>query len=243
MALIDNSGATVPEFHRLLTCNRFACVYGLCEVSVNDNRQKAQRSMATQLTMLCSAATAASRVGAFPARDQPLDVAGFDKARRRSIAPKPAVVLRSPARAAGETAAALGFAATLEDRLADMEFGVWEGRSLAEIHTTQPQELERWIAQPERGAPSGETFDQVRQRIRPWLAAMERTDRRVLAITHAAIVRAVLAEALELPDRSAMRFDIAPLSAVRLSFNREWRMQELQVASFAGALAKPPVEL
>ena len=242
MTLIDNSGATVPEFHRLLTCNRFVCVYGLCEVSVNDNRQKA-RSMATQLTMLCCAATAASRVGAFPARDEPLDDAGLDKARQRSIAPEPAVVLRSPARAAGETAAATGFTATVEDRLADMDFGVWEGRSLAEIHMTQPQELERWITQPERGAPSGETLDQVRQRVRPWLAAMERTDRRVLAITHAAIVRAVLAEALELPDRSAMRFDIAPLSAVRLSFNREWRMQELQVASFAGALAKPPAEL
>jgi len=183
--------------------------------------------MATRLILLCCAATGSSRAGAFPSRDEPLDDGGRDKARRRSIGPRPDRIVRSPARAAAETAAAMGLDADVEDRLAEMDVGAWQGRSLAEVHAAEPHALATWLARPERGAPSGETLGQVRRRLRPWLAAMEGEDRTVLAITHAAIIRAALAEALELPDRSAMRFDIAPLAAMRLSFHREWRAQAL----------------
>ena len=184
--------------------------------------------MATRLLLLCCSATLSARSGGFPGRDEPLDEGGLAKARRRSLGRDPDIVLCSPARAATETAIAMGLEAAVEERLADMDFSRWEGRSFAEIHAGEPDMLERWIAKPEAGAPSGEAFGDVRRRIRRWLSDLEGIERSVVAITHPSVIRAVLAEALKLSDRSAMCFDIAPLSATILSFNRGWRMQVLR---------------
>jgi broad specificity phosphatase PhoE len=109
-----------------------------------------------------------------------------------------------------------------------MAFGDWSGRTFAEVHESQPAALARWIAAPELGTPGGEAFAAVRERVRPWLADMEAQEATVAAITHASVVRAILAEALALPDRSVMQIDIAPLSETRLSFHRAWRLQELR---------------
>jgi broad specificity phosphatase PhoE len=184
--------------------------------------------MATRLLLLCCSATASARSGGFPGRDESLDEGGRAKAKRRSLGRDPDIAMCSPARAAIETAAIMGLAAKVEDRLADMDFGRWEGRSFAQIHADQPEALEHWIAKPEAGAPLGESLDQVRRRVRGWLSDLKETNQSVVAITHPSAIRAILAEALELSDRSAMRIDIAPLSATLLSFNGCWRMQELR---------------
>jgi broad specificity phosphatase PhoE len=183
--------------------------------------------MATHLILLCCAATASARTGGFASPGEPLDAGGAEKARRRSLPVRADAVWRSPARAAIETVAAMGIEAAPEDRLADMDFGQWAGRSFAAVHEEAPEEIGAWIAAPERGAPGGETFARVRHRVRPWVETMSGTDRTILAITHASTVRAVLAEALDLPDRPVMRFDVAPLSVARLSFHRAWRLQSL----------------
>lgn len=183
--------------------------------------------MATSLTLLCCAATASVRAAGFPGRHEPLDAGGADKARRRSIDRHPELVLRSPARAADETALSLALDAAIDERLRDMDFGAWAGRSLEQVDRDDPAALARWIAQPHRGTPGGETLAQVRDRVRPWLDGMAGEDRTILAITHASTIRAILCEALDLPDEPAMRFDIAPLSGARLSFHRGWRLQRL----------------
>lgn len=187
--------------------------------------------MATRLTLLCCAAASSGRSGAFPLADEPLDRRGIEQARS---CPPPGgaaqVVACSPARAARDTAAAMGLAAAPDQRLADMRFGRWGGQSLAGLGVAEPEALADWLRAPERGVPGGETLDQVRARIRPWLAETAPADRTVLAITHASVIRAALAEALDLPDASVMRFDVAPLSATVLSFNGSWRLRRFGAA-------------
>lgn len=59
------------------------------------------------------------------------------------------------------------------------------------------------------------------------LAARAGDEQRILAITHPTVMRAALAHVLEIPPSAAFRIDIAPLSRLTLSFNRQWRFQGL----------------
>ncbi|MGN6123861.1 MAG: histidine phosphatase family protein [Sphingomonas oligoaromativorans] len=184
--------------------------------------------MATHLSLLCCAGTAMARTGGFPAPDEPLDAGGLAKARARRIGRTPALVLRSPAQAAAGTAEALGIGAIAEPRLADADFGGWAGRALAGLHGEDAVALGRWMRDPQAGVPGGESLDEVRARVRPWLAEMAERGEAVLAISHAMTIRAVLAEALDLPGAAVMRFDVAPLSLATLSFHRGWRLQQIR---------------
>jgi broad specificity phosphatase PhoE len=181
------------------------------------------------LVLLCAGATASSRTGAFPAPDEPLDESGRRKAGER-LADVSSVdrVLISPARAARETASALMLDGIAEAALTDIDHGAWSGRTLTDLHAAEPEALTRWFADPTAGAPSGETMATVIGRVGPWLDLQAASQANILAITHSATIRAILAYALHLPVTSTLQIDIAPLSMTVLSFNRIWRLQELK---------------
>jgi probable phosphoglycerate mutase len=57
----------------------------------------------------------------------------------------------------------------LDDRLREIGYGEWEGRTLAESETLDPQlfarrQLDKWTV----GAPGGETYASVQLRVRDW---------------------------------------------------------------------------
>jgi broad specificity phosphatase PhoE len=184
--------------------------------------------LATHLSLLCCAGNASARAGGFSDPDEPLDEGGQAKARAWKLGRMPDLVLRSPARAAAGTAAAMGIEAPVELRLADMAFGAWTGLSFAGLHERDPAALTAWMADPRQAAPGGESFEAVRARVRLWLAGVVERDAAILAISHAMPIRAVLAEALSLSDEAVMRFDIAPLSVAILSYHRGWRLQQIR---------------
>jgi broad specificity phosphatase PhoE len=180
------------------------------------------------VTFLCAGATASSRIGAFPAPDEPLDEGGARKAAAfRLNGPKPDIVVVSPSRAATETADALGFEAAQEPCLADLDFGDWSGRSLADVEAREGLALPAWLADPARALPGGESMAELVVRVGGWLDRHAGIDRTILGITHPAVMRAAIAHCLSMPVASVMRIDAAPLSALRLSFHGQWRLQEL----------------
>lgn len=183
--------------------------------------------MSKRLILLCHAPTLSMREGGFPAPDEAIDEGGLRKlAKVRLPSPLPATVLTSPMAAARQTAENLKIDAEVESGLRDMDHGDWTGRSLADIHASDPDALSHWIADPGSGAPGGETMDTLISRISPWLDDIPKD---VLAITHPMVIRAAMGSALGLPQQALFRIDIAPLSAVTLSFNRVWRLQSLAV--------------
>jgi len=170
-----------------------------------------------------------ARAGGFADPAEPLDAAGLRAARAfRVPGSAPFHVLSSPATAARETAAALGMIAEVAAPLADIGYGRWTGRTLAEVRAGH---LAAWIANPSAGTPGGETVAAVCARVSPWLAEQAGRNAPVLAITHPMIVRVILTIALGLPLESALRIDIAPLSTTTLSWNRVWRLQALEPAN------------
>lgn len=103
-------------------------------------------------------------------------------------------IVTSPLARCVETAQLLGASdAPREPRLAEMSWGAWEGRKLADLRA----ELGRAMAENEaRGwdfrPQGGESPREVLARVRSWLAELREP---TLAVTHRGVIRAVFASA------------------------------------------------
>lgn len=103
-------------------------------------------------------------------------------------------VVTSPLARCVETARLLGAGeAPREPRLAEMSWGAWEGRKLADLRAELGRamvenEARGWDFRPQ----GGESPREVLARVRSWLAELREP---TLAVTHRGVIRAVLASA------------------------------------------------
>jgi broad specificity phosphatase PhoE len=183
--------------------------------------------MDTRLLLISHASTAAQRAGRFPA-DDPLDARGLAEAqaqaaRTRLATANDAAAFVSPAVCARETAAALGLAASVDAGLADMNYGAWQGRRLADVAAEAPQDLAAWARDPDAAPHGGESFSQLVKRVGEWLDALNGAKDRapnhaldVIAVTHAPVLRAAIVHALGASPAVFPRIEIAPLSIIEL---------------------------
>lgn len=164
------------------------------------------------LRLVAAAPTPALRQALFGG-DQNLDEGGRNAAA--ALAPRfdrvPAWVA-GPSRAARQTAAALGGLAATADALADVAYGEWEGRSLADI---DPGDLHKWLSDPGYAPPGGQSLTEVRDRAGAWLDAQ--AGQTLVAVAHATVIRAALAHALRVPADGIWSIEVAPLAIVRLT--------------------------
>ena len=107
-------------------------------------------------------------------------------------------VVSSPLQRCLQTAEMLGLApVAVEPRLAEMEWGAWEGRSLQELREQLGEAMVRNEARGFDFRPeSGESPRDVLQRVSPWLAEVAAAGRPTLAISHRGVIRVVFARAL-----------------------------------------------
>ena len=178
----------------------------------------------TGLLLVASAPTPALRQAAFGVDDD-LDEGGR-RAARVLVDPSHgpallgrAVAVSGPARAALQTARAAGREPAVDVALADPAFGRWTGRTLAEIIDAEPDAVQSWLSDPAAAPHGGESFTDVIARVATWLdrQAGDR-DRRLVAFTHAVVVRAAVVHALGLPPVAFRQLDVAPLSVTRLRY-------------------------
>jgi len=135
-------------------------------------------------------------------------------------------IISSPLIRAAETAASV--AATdvpgiarpsveLDPRLAEMDYGDWEGLTYEQIDAGFGPERHRWEADPARlSYPNGESGNDVARRVRAVLeelladektrgAASPAADRSVLAVAHSSVNRILVCVALGIPVRDFRR--------------------------------------
>ena len=103
--------------------------------------------------------------------------------------------------------------------LCEIDFGDFEGLSYDDIAARYPEIYRRWMEAPtEVQFPNGESFAAMRVRVpRAFEAIRERHEGQTVAIvTHGGVIRIVLAQALEMPDRSIFRLaqDYAAMNLV-----------------------------
>jgi broad specificity phosphatase PhoE len=173
--------------------------------------------MTTRLHLLCSASTSSVSSIAF-AGDEPLDPRGRESLTKLSgRLPSCDLVLRSPALCAAQTAEGLGLDARMETFLRDCDFGSWAGRSLADVQAEAPEAIAEWLQNPRAAPHGGESFADVMTRVGEWMDGLRANHGSVLAITHAIVIRAAIANALSVGPEAFRRIDVAPLTRARLS--------------------------
>ena len=173
--------------------------------------------MTARLDLLAHGASAATRGARFPDNDSlETSTIGALEALRGRLRPY-AQVLTSPARAARETAAALGFDAEVEMALSDCDYGRWRGLASKDLAEREPDAFAAWLGDPDAAPHGGESLTGLIERTRAWLTQGMAREGATLAITHAAIVRAAIVNALGAGSTSFARIDVAPLSLARLS--------------------------
>ncbi|MFF7706619.1 histidine phosphatase family protein [Pseudomonas sp. NPDC007930] len=171
---------------------------------------------ATRLLLLCHGPTASQREGRLArAADLPLGTAPptWRAAGTLLCAPEP----RAQASAAG-----LGQAEQCE-ALRDVNLGEWAGRRLSTLEQHQPAALGQWLVEPAFTPPGGESLLQLGERLGAWLATLGPGS--YTAVTHPAVIRALLISALALPPACFNRLDVAPWAALQLSRHGHWRLR------------------
>lgn len=180
-----------------------------------------------RLMLLCHGATAATRAAAFPL-DESLEPRALDATRGLRGHFAAARVVSSPALRARQTAEALGLVAEIEPALRDQEAGDWAGLTPDRVFAQDAEGLTAFIADPHASAPGGESAADLVSRVAAWLDGFNsgQTDPgpgAVLAITHAAVIRAAVIHVLGAPLESLRRIDVPPLSTTGLvSDGRRW---------------------
>jgi broad specificity phosphatase PhoE len=176
----------------------------------------------TLLALLRHGPTAWTREHRLQGRaDLPLDAAGRAAVLAWRLPPELRGFrwLTSPLARSRETAALLGLQPETEPRLIEMDWGGWEGRTVAELRADPSQEI---AAQEARGLdlqpPGGESPRAVQRRLAPLLAEIAATARPTGGITHKGVIRALLALATgwTMVDRAPAKLDWAAVHVFRL---------------------------
>lgn len=126
------------------------------------------------------------------------------------------LVLTSPRLRARRTAELAGFDVQLDDDLTEWDYGDYEGRTTPEIR----EEVPGWTVWT-HPCPSGETLEQVSQRLDRVVGRVRDHGGRVLVFSHGHASRALAARWLDQPvqDGRLFRLDTATISV--LAFERE----------------------
>ncbi|MDE2598696.1 MAG: histidine phosphatase family protein [Rhodocyclaceae bacterium] len=149
-----------------------------------------------------------------------------------NLLPPGLLVVSSPLRRCAEFAAALSSEYRIDPRLTELDFGAWE---MQDWDALPRAALDAWAADPlgfvDHG---GESVAQMRQRVRALLAELEADGRDCVWVTHAGVMKLVLAELLGLPQDEwlALRFahaePIALLAEPATRAGSRWSLQPLR---------------
>jgi probable phosphoglycerate mutase len=132
-------------------------------------------------------------------------------------------ILASPLARTRQTAAAvaerLGLDVTVEEGLRETDFGAWEGLTFGEVRERYPDDLNRWLSDPDaEPTGGGESFAATATRIAATRDKLIATyaGRTVLLVTHVTPIKTFVRLALGAPPESLFRMELsaASLSAV-----------------------------
>jgi alpha-ribazole phosphatase len=168
--------------------------------------------------------TAPNREGLVLGRADPeLTDEGREQAARlaAALAGEPvSAVLASPLLRARQTAEAIGEACDLpvavDDRLIEIDWGTWEGRSTG---TLAQSDVDRWKA--DKGtAPEGESLDSLSQRVESFCTEHLDGDGLVVAVSHVSPIKAAAAWAMGVDGAVAWRMFLGLASITRVGRGR-----------------------
>jgi broad specificity phosphatase PhoE len=190
-----------------------------------------------RLTWVCHGATASNRTATFPL-DEPLEKKAAAQTKTlATLLERVDHTWISPTLRARQTAEILGLRGEPDAALRECDYGRWSGRSIAELHATEPDKIAEWMSDPAVAPHGGESLAALSGRVSAWLDLRSDEGGHTVAITHASIIRAALLHVLRAPPSAFWNIDIEPLSVVRMSGDgRRWTL------SFPRLVRAAPIE-
>lgn len=179
--------------------------------------------MAARLMLVAHAATSATRCGTFPL-DEPIE-------RPEDITPRQVrarLLLSGPELRCRQTASALGWQATTDQRLANLDAGRWSGAHLGELMSTEPAAIVDWMSDPNATGHGGESLADLVGRVgavldeTPWLEGPS------VVVASPLVIRAAVVHLLRAPNSLLFGLDVEPLSATLLTgHGGRWKLRAL----------------
>jgi broad specificity phosphatase PhoE len=184
--------------------------------------------MSVRLTLVCHAATCATRAAVFPL-DEKLEPQGEAKAKALATElSRVDLALTSPALRASQTASALGLDASIEPALRDIDLGRWAGRTFDDVQAAEPDAVGLWTCEADAAPHGGESVADLLCRVAPWLSGLSGKTGRIVAVTHPAVIRAAVMSAIDAGPSAFWRIDVAPLCRVNLVGNGpRWNLKSI----------------
>jgi len=147
--------------------------------------------------------------------DEPLGIDGWKQLTRATNGGQWDVVVTSPSRRCHDFARLLaqkvGVPFQVEPAWQEMDFGTWVGRSQTDIWAEDAALMQQLWYQPKAfTAPQGEAMVMFIRRVQEgWDALLaEHAGKRVLVLTHAGVIRVILAKVLEMLYQKTLRFEV-----------------------------------
>ncbi|ATO17092.1 bifunctional RNase H/acid phosphatase [Micromonospora sp. WMMA2032] len=146
-------------------------------------------------------------------------------ARVAELAPSVAAVVSSPLSRCVATAEAVAARVgeppvRTDDDLIECDFGIWEGRTFAEVRQGWPGELDAWLASTRVAPPQGESFAEVAERTGRAVDRLRSAypGETVVVVSHVSPIKLVLRDALAAGDAFLHRLylDTAGVSVLDL---------------------------
>lgn len=164
--------------------------------------------------------TAANAQGRLQGRsDLPLSDLGREQAAAVAAAfadAKPVRVCSSPLTRARDTAALIaaphGLTVEVDERLIEVDYGEWEGRSLGEVRA---EDWGAWRADAQFSPPGGESLATVQERVASFVADAL-TDDLVIAVSHVSPIKAAVCVALGVDEAATWRMFLDLASVTRV---------------------------
>ncbi|MBQ3401763.1 MAG: histidine phosphatase family protein [Synergistaceae bacterium] len=142
----------------------------------------------------------------------------------------PEVIYTSPLDRAKYTASAIASRFNLEPvilpELEEINFGTWEGQSLIALENEHHEEYSRWRSDPFFNPPEGaEDWEHLSTRLsRAVKVMLDGPQRRIIAVSHGGIMRALYAVFLGLNPHKTWNIDVAncSMSGIEIHKGRPW---------------------
>jgi broad specificity phosphatase PhoE/ribonuclease HI len=144
----------------------------------------------------------------------------------------PTVVVSSPIARTRETSAIiasrLGLSVDINDDIAEIAFGDWDGHTNQEVAANWPEQYEQWRGDVEISPPGGESLEQFDVRVQNGLAEIldKYEGQTVIVVSHVMPIRGFLKNALQAGWPSYWRTSIAPCS---ISIVRFWGNEAAEI--------------
>lgn len=145
--------------------------------------------------------------------DHPLSDHGWQQMRSATAASRPwQVIVSSPMQRcrafAEELGAQLAIDVRVDERLKEVGFGHWEGKTAEQIRAADPSALANFYRDPVNARPcDAESLADFQARVSAALEAVlqEHPGRHLLLVTHAGVIRAAIAHTLQAPLQAIYR--------------------------------------